>query len=872
MGPLPSQIGRYQIKSLIGRGGMGDLYLAHDPNTSRLVALKLLNATLDSSELRERFAREARALAALNHPNIVNIYDTGEFEDSPFIVMEYVRGETLAELIKRRATLTVSQKLKLICELCAGLAQAHEAGIIHRDIKPANLMVDQQGRLKILDFGIARVAEGNRTRFGLPLTQVNMMIGTPGYMSPEQIEGGEVDHRSDIFAVGAVCYELLSYDEAFSGTNTVQIEKRVLEGQPAPLSSRVPGLDPEIDEIVLRALKRDPNKRYQDAATFERALERVRSRIGPDAPGPPRRPTPQPPSARVKSREARAEAAYQRALTAYHGSATEAARRFAVEALAEDPSHAKARAFLARLEPRPPLPGTSQSVSPGPPLPAGPPIPPGPLPPTVISTSVSKPASTMASAPTLVSTSASQAPPTIASAPTILVTPRAARAPARWKQFQTLWSSGGPLKKRYEQLTKRDYTSPKRPEPFWPRYRRTLLAVALLVIVAGIVAIVIRFGLGLRPSGQLLTITKPLGGTISAAGINCGTRGADCSINRPNGDPIELTPEADAGFTFVGYTGDCAPGGRTIMTMPRTCGATFTRVVAAGPAVGATQPLTIAPVPTGGTLEGVDIICGTKGSVCSVNHPEGVPVELHPTADPGFTFMGFLGDCVPLGHTQMTGPRTCGATFSPTAVVAAAPPPVPPSGGARGGRSGRGVVSPQPTTEAPTSPASPTSRPSPPSPPTAPVAPGAPAAPGAVADLPPAAGPKQVPPPITDEAFAKGKIQELLKEWCLAYEAIDPAAVQRVQPKVNLDQLRKQLNTSQYRSVQCKFAGDPVFVSLDPSAGTATVQAELKRIYEHTILTEKPHTDELVAVMTLFRSNLRSPWLIDAVTYKPKPK
>src|SRR5689334_6992892 len=199
---MPSHIDRYEIKTLIAAGGMGSLYLARDtnPNTNRLVAVKLLLANLDSGDLRERFAREARALAALNHPNIVNIYDSGEYEGSPFIVMEYVRGETLSELIKRRSPMSVAQKLKLIAELCAGLAQAHEAGIIHRDIKPANLMVDQQGRLKILDFGIARVAESSKTRVGLPLTQIDMMIGTPGYMSPEQIEGGEVDHRSDIFA------------------------------------------------------------------------------------------------------------------------------------------------------------------------------------------------------------------------------------------------------------------------------------------------------------------------------------------------------------------------------------------------------------------------------------------------------------------------------------------------------------------------------------------------------------------------------------------------------------------------------------------------------------------------------------------------
>src|SRR4029434_10954419 len=178
-------------------------------------------------------------------------------------------------------------------------------------------------RLKILDFGIARVAEGNKTRIGVPLTQVNMLIGTPGYMSPEEIDGGDVDHRSDIFAVGAVCYELLAYDEAFAGSNTRQIESRVMRGQPTPLASIVPGLDPEIDEIVLRALKRDPNKRYQDAGTFERALERLRSRLEPDVPaGQPRRPPPPPPqNPRGQSREARAEAAYQRALAASQGGA-----------------------------------------------------------------------------------------------------------------------------------------------------------------------------------------------------------------------------------------------------------------------------------------------------------------------------------------------------------------------------------------------------------------------------------------------------------------------------------------------------------------------------------------------------------------------
>jgi serine/threonine protein kinase len=868
MAPLPSQIGRYEIKSLIGRGGMGDLYLAHDPNTNRLVALKLLNATLDSNEMRERFAREARALAALNHPNIVNIYDTGEFDDSPFIVMEYVRGETLAELIKRRSPLSVSQKLKLISELCAGLAQAHEAGIIHRDIKPANLMVDQQGRLKILDFGIARVAESNKTRLG-PLTQLNMMIGTPGYMSPEQIEGGEVDHRSDIFAVGAVCYELLSYDEAFAGADTRQIERRVLQGQPAPLASVVPGLDPEIDEVVLRALKRDPNKRYQDAATFERAIERLRARLAPEAAEAPPRPTPPPPqTSKGKSHEARAEAAYQRALAAYQGGAHDAARRFTVEALAEDPSHVKARALLARLEARalrpethvaapPPVEPTevSTSVSNGAPTKASAA--------TIASTSVGRGAPTIASAPTLISPSAAEPPPTFASAPTILVSPGAGRAPARRKAYETLWGKDAPLKKRYDKLWTADHTASKQPPSLWARYRWAALAVALLVLVAGLVAIVVRFGVGLRPSRQLLTITRPTGGTLTASGINCGTRGSDCSIERPSGDPIELRPEADAGFTFVGYTGDCAPGGRTTMTAPRTCGATFERGLPPADTQ-AKQLLTIAPVPTGGTIEGVDLLCGSKGSVCSVSYPDGVPVELRETADPGFTFMGFAGDCTPGGHTQMVGPRTCTAKFSPTAIAEAQPRmPVAPSGGSRG-RDGRGTPPSTPTTvDAPPAPS--VGRGSPQSP----AAPAAPPAPRAPIEIAPPGPQAPVAPPPTDEAFAKGKIQEVLKEYCSALEAIDPAAVQRVQPKIDISSLRNQLNKSRYKSVQCKF-GDPTFDAVDAAAGTAKVHADLKRVYDYTIL--KPETIEQIADIVLSRSGPRSDWKIDTIGFKPKPK
>jgi hypothetical protein len=227
---------------------------------------------------------------------------------------------------------------------------------------------------------------------------------------------------------------------------------------------------------------------------------------------------------------------------------------------------------------------------------------------------------------------------------------------------------------------------------------------------------------------------------------------------------------------------------------------------------------------------------------------------LHPTADPGFTFMGFLGDCNPQGHTQMTGPRTCSATFSPTAIVERPPVPLPPSGSGRVGRGDRSNAPPLPPTDIPgsRSPARPSNPPT---------------TPPIVVAQPPETPPA---PPPTDEQFAKRKIQELLQEWCSAYEAIDPAAVQRLHPKVDISALTIQLNKSKYSSVQCKFS-EPVFLSLDAAAGTAKIQTDIKRIYEHTIQ-QKPQTAEVIATMTLVRSSQRDQWKIDTATYKEKPK
>jgi len=181
------QIGRYEIQHRLGKGGMGSLYLARDPGLDRLVAIKLLKDDyLDDQEFRERFAREARALARLRHPNIVVVYDFGDHDGRPFMAMEYIDGETLRQRLARTPPLKIALGLALVEDLCAGLANAHDAGIVHRDIKPDNIMVDRQGVVKLLDFGIARSAHAESTH---QMTQPGMIMGTYNYMSPEQLLG-----------------------------------------------------------------------------------------------------------------------------------------------------------------------------------------------------------------------------------------------------------------------------------------------------------------------------------------------------------------------------------------------------------------------------------------------------------------------------------------------------------------------------------------------------------------------------------------------------------------------------------------------------------------------------------------------------------
>jgi serine/threonine-protein kinase len=267
----PTTIGRYQVVSRLGTGGMGTVFLARDPELDRQLAIKLVKDDLtDDPELRERFSREARSAARLRHPNIITVFDIGDVDGRPFIAMEYIPGESLADVIRRRTVVDLGRALGWMESLCAGLAHAHKSGIVHRDIKPGNLMVDQDGTLKIVDFGIARLGDSQLTRDG-------MLVGSANYMAPEQLLGAGTDCRADTFAVGAVCYELLTLERAFPGTIADGLFTRICHEPPPPMERFRPELARAVIEIVNRALEKDPARRYQDLAVMAQHLARARS-------------------------------------------------------------------------------------------------------------------------------------------------------------------------------------------------------------------------------------------------------------------------------------------------------------------------------------------------------------------------------------------------------------------------------------------------------------------------------------------------------------------------------------------------------------------------------------------------------------------
>ncbi len=266
--PSVQRIDKFDVLRRLGRGGMGSVYLARDPDIDRLVAIKLLNEGFDEEDLRGRFSAEARSASALRHPNVVTIFQTGTFLSRPFIVMEYVAGETFADMIASGRSVPIGEKLALLDQLLAGLHYAHSKGIVHRDIKPSNVMVDGEGVVRILDFGIARLGDGG-------LTQTGTLLGTLNYMSPEQLAGKTVDARADIFAVGLVAYELLALKPAFPQAFP-EVVARIGFHDPPPLEEACPGIDSRLVAIIGRCLAKQADDRYADCAALRRDLDAVR--------------------------------------------------------------------------------------------------------------------------------------------------------------------------------------------------------------------------------------------------------------------------------------------------------------------------------------------------------------------------------------------------------------------------------------------------------------------------------------------------------------------------------------------------------------------------------------------------------------------
>jgi serine/threonine protein kinase len=265
-----TKLGRYEIRAKIGEGGMGEVYRARDTKLNRDVAVKVLPAAFsaDADRLR-RFEQEAQAASALNHSNIIAVYDFGEHDGAPYVVSELLEGETLRDRMFGGA-LSARTATEYACQIAQGLAAAHGRGIVHRDLKPENIFVTQPGGVKILDFGLAKLIEPITSGAGqtdVPTRQINTgagsTVGTVGYMSPEQVRAERVDHRSDIFSFGVVLYEMLAGQRAFRSGSAVETLNAILEKEPTELSQLNPNIPPGLERVVQRCLEKKPERRFQ---------------------------------------------------------------------------------------------------------------------------------------------------------------------------------------------------------------------------------------------------------------------------------------------------------------------------------------------------------------------------------------------------------------------------------------------------------------------------------------------------------------------------------------------------------------------------------------------------------------------------------
>lgn len=263
------KLGRYEILAVLGQGAMGIVYKAIDPLIDRTVAIKTINLDLSQDELanfEERFYREAKSAGRLNHPNIVTIHDVGKTANIAYMAMEFLEGQVLRDILDVHTALSIDQIVDITTQIAEGLAYAHENGIVHRDIKPANIMLVRDGIAKITDFGIAQTSTGTRTLAGT-------VLGSPKYMSPEQVLGQPVDGRSDLFSLGVVFYEMLTGEPPFTGENINATMYRILNETPVPPKMLAPRIPEVFNQIVAKLLAKNPDERYQSAADLSKDLK-----------------------------------------------------------------------------------------------------------------------------------------------------------------------------------------------------------------------------------------------------------------------------------------------------------------------------------------------------------------------------------------------------------------------------------------------------------------------------------------------------------------------------------------------------------------------------------------------------------------------
>jgi serine/threonine-protein kinase len=364
-----SFLGRYRLVKVLGQGAMGVVYEAVDTRLNRTVAIKtVLRSHLadesTASEYASRFEREAQAAARLAHPNVVTVYDFGEHEDISYIVMEFVRGRELNQAFEAGESFALPETIRIMRELLAALNYAHEQGIVHRDIKPANVMLDHAGRVKLTDFGVARIVNANQDR-----TMPGTLVGTPSYMSPEQILGLAVGSRADIFAAGVILYQFLTGKRPFAGGGPFGVQRKIVQDDPDPPSVVNPQLPPAFDLVIARALAKQPEQRYETAAAFAQDLERIAATLPRDGlhldldfsdPAPP---PPEPSSAAPRVAPA---AAGHLTLRTDLPAAQPAPVRPASAAAVPARGDPEATVVVRRAPPAPPAPAPSRAPAPAP--------------------------------------------------------------------------------------------------------------------------------------------------------------------------------------------------------------------------------------------------------------------------------------------------------------------------------------------------------------------------------------------------------------------------------------------------------------------------------------------------------------------------